>query len=310
MWIALVTSLPTENATSRQRVWRSLRHSGAAVLRDGVYLMPERPSCLAVLEAVAADVRRSGGTAFVLRVDEPAAEAFHTFFDRSRDYAALQAEIAAVHAGLTVATLPNSMRLVRRLRKHFSGLVELDFFPADAQRLAGTALQALEAAAARVLAPDEPQATAGAVQHRTTAQFHGRVWATRQRPWVDRLASAWLILRFIDPDARFLWLERPADCPPGAVGFDFDRATFTHVGDKVTFEVLLASFSLERAGLARIGQLVHYLDVGGTQPVEAVGVETVLAGMRSAITDDEALLAAAAHVFDGLLASFSVEGSR
>ena len=130
------------------------------------------------------------------------------------------------------------------------------------------------------------------------------MWATRQRPWVDRLACAWLIRRFIDHRAKILWLEKPEQCPADALGFDFDGARFSHVGAKVTFEVLLASFGLESPALARLGGLVHFLDVGGVQPPEAAGVESALAGMQTAITDDDALLASVSAVFDGLLASF------
>lgn len=137
--------------------------------------------------------------------------------------------------------------------------------------------------------------------------YRGRLWATRRRPWVDRLASAWLIRRFIDPDARILWLEQPQDCPDDALGFDFDGAAFSHVGSRVTFEVLATSFGLQHAAIARIGLLVHYLDVGGVQPPEAIGVETVLAGLRAAVADDDELLAAASTVFDGLLARFESE---
>jgi hypothetical protein len=117
------------------------------------------------------------------------------------------------------------------------------------------------------------------------------------------LACAWLISRFIDPEARFVWLERPADCPAQAVGFDFDGARFTPVGERVTFEVLMASFSLESDPvLVAIGNLVHVLAVGGAPVAEARGVGTVLAGLGQRIGDDDALFAAAAQVFDGLYA--------
>src|SRR4030095_16787380 len=111
-------------------------------------------------------------------------------------------------------------------------------------------------AAARATAPDEPHPAARTVARLDRAQYQGRVWATRRRPWVDRLASAWLIRRFIDPQARFLWLKSPKDCPKRALGFDFDGATFTHLGGKVTFEVLLESFGLESDhGLRQVGAL-------------------------------------------------------
>ncbi|MCJ9712123.1 chromate resistance protein, partial [Bordetella hinzii] len=133
-------------------------------------------------------------------------------------------------------------------------------------------------------------------------------WATRARPWVDRLASAWLIRRRIDKDARILWLASPADCPRTAVGFDFDGASFSHVGAKVTFEHLAAAFGLQSRAIDRLGAIVHFLDAGGVRPAEAAGVEQILAGLRATVADDDQLLALASGVFDGLLASFEKEG--
>lgn len=124
-------------------------------------------------------------------------------------------------------------------------------------------------------------------------------------PWVDRLACAWLIRRFIDPEARFVWLQAPKDCPADALGFDFDGASFTHLNGKVTFEVLLDSFRLDHPGLTRLGALVHFLDVGGIQPSEASGLEQILWGLRNSIHDDDQLIATANGVFDALLAAFT-----
>ena len=136
-------------------------------------------------------------------------------------------------------------------------------------------------------------------------EYQGRTWATRRRPWVDRLASAWLIRRFIDHDARFLWLATPSDCPQDALGFDFDGAVFTHVGDRVTFETLMAAFGLEGdAALRRLAVLVHQLDVGGDPVAEASGFEAVLAGARERLADDDALLVEMSGTLDSLYAYF------
>lgn len=303
-YLLLIISLPTENATIRMRAWRALKASGAAVLRDGVYLLPERDPCRNTLEAVAADVLAGGGTALVLRAEEPEGASFAGLFERSADYAALLADVAKVRAALTTDTVMDALRQSRKLRKSFASLCEIDFFPGEAQRQADAALQELELAAARVLAPDEPHPVDAAISRLSASEYQGRTWATRRRPWVDRLACAWLIRRFIDPQARLLWLASPADCPADALGFDFDGAAFSHVAGRVSFEVLLASFGLEQAALKRLGTLVHYLDVGGVQPPEAAGIESVLAGLRAAIADDDQLLASASAVFDGLLADF------
>ncbi|MGQ0710844.1 MAG: chromate resistance protein ChrB domain-containing protein [Rhodoferax sp.] len=303
-WLALVLSLPTENATIRQRAWRALKSSGAAVLRDGIYLMPERESCRATLDRLATDVIAGGGTALVLRIEEPQGADFPGLFDRGSDYAALLAELNQTQLALTAETAQETIKAARKLRKAYAAICEIDFFPGEPQRQAQAALRDLEQEAAHALSPDEPHAVTGEVPLLHAEQYQQRIWATRCRPWVDRLASAWLIRRFIDPKARFLWLVSPEDCPPEALGFDFDGAMFSHVGSQVSFEVLASSFRLKQPALTRLGQLIHYLDVGGVQPAEAAGVESVLAGLREAIADDDQLLTAASSVFDGLLAAF------
>ncbi len=303
-WIALVTSLPTENATARMRAWRSLKASGAAVLRDGVYLMPERDACRCTLDTVAADVLAAGGSALVLRIEEPEGAAFPALFDRSEDYASLLAEIVKSRVGLDADSAADTLKQVRKLRKTFATLSDIDFFPGEALRQAEAALQDLELTVGRVLSPGEPHPVEGAIPRLEILDYLGRTWATRRRPWVDRLASAWLIRRFIDPEARLLWLDSPDDCPSDTLGFDFDGAAFSHVGARVTFEVLLTSFGVETPALQRLGVLVHFLDVGGVQPPESAGIESVLAGLQATAADDDQLLNLAGVVFDALLASF------
>ncbi len=122
-----------------------------------------------------------------------------------------------------------------------------------------------------MLSPDEPHAAQRLISHLNLAAYRGRIWATRRHLWADRVASAWLIRRFIDHAAQFLWLDTPAQCPSDALGFDFGDATFTHVANKVTFEVLLASFGLENdIGLAKLAFLVHALDAGGPANPDAL----------------------------------------
>jgi hypothetical protein len=307
-YIILVLSLPTENATARMRIWRSLKASGAVVLRDGVYLMPEKEPCRNTLNTLANEVCNAGGNALVLNTDEPEGADFISLFDRSEDFAALFVEITNIRSSLNEINVQETLKQVRKIRKSFANLADIDFFPGKAQSQASNALQELELACARTLSPDEPHMSDGAIPRLNVEDYQRRIWATRQRPWVDRLACAWLISRFIDPKAEFLWLASPAECPANAIGFDFDGATFSHIDNKVTFEVLLASFSLELAGLSRVGLLVHYLDVGGAQPPEAAGVESILAGLRETFIDDDQLLAAASAVFDGLLVSFNKSG--
>lgn len=304
-WLLLILSLPTENATVRMRAWRSIKALGAASLRDGVYLLPARPDHAEKLEAIARDVRDAGGIAHVLHANGPETGEFPALFDRSEDYEALHPAIAELRAMLLQESALEVMKETRKLRKRFTRLSRIDFFPGAARNRADKALQKLETDANRALSPDEPLPESRTIRRLDRADYQGRVWATRHRPWVDRLASAWLIGRFIDPAARFLWLASPDDCPDEALGFDFDGAAFTHVGEKVTFETLLASFNLGVPALQRIGELVHYLDVGGHQPPEASGVECVLMGLRETHSDDHQLLLAANQVFDSLYATYT-----
>lgn len=290
------------------RLWRAIRTSGAVALRDGSYLLPARGDTRALFEEHAALVTTEGGTARILafRSDEPSQDdALLALFDRGQEYAALLERIHAIRLtlGETVATEVN--RLVGGVRRELTALVAIDYFAGSARTQAEAALADLLSLLASRGELDEPGAQPGSIERQDPAKFQSKRWATRARPWVDRLASAWLIKRFIDPNATFIWIARPADCPKRAVGFDFDGARFTHVGTKVTFEVLLASFGLEQsAGLVKLASIVHVLDIGGAQIAEAPGLAAILAGLKEQIADDDQLLAAAMPVFDALHASF------
>ncbi len=276
------------------RVWRALRSLGAATLRDGVYLLPEAAEHATALEQIAGDVKSVEGTADIYLLearDESQRQSLPILFDRSGEYAQLLKAFKETEVG--------NAKALRTLRREFSALSAIDFFPGEARRQAEEALATLEA-----MATGEPSNVKGKIRRLDRADFQGRTWATRKHLWVDRMASAWLIRRFIDHKASFLWLDDPKRCPKKALGFDFDGASFTHVDGHVTFEVLVASFGLDDdPGLRRIAQMVHFLDVGGIPVPEAAGVEAVLDGMRAALNDDDRLLDAASQAFDFLYQS-------
>ena len=181
----------------------------------------------------------------------------------------------------------------------------IDYFPGEARERAQRMAADAEARVTRHYSPDEPLAAHRAIERLSRSDYRGRRWATRRRPWVDRIACAWLIQRFIDKDATFVWLADIRRVPKNALGFDFDGATFTHVDEKVSFEVLLHAFALEKdAALTRIGEMVHGLDVGGEPTAEASGFEAMLSGARARIDDDDKLLAEMASVLDSLYVHF------
>lgn len=301
-WQVLVVSLPTSSTALRMRLWRAIKAMGGATLRDGVYLMPAAAGRRDELAALAAEAVAAGGSGEVLAVaaDGDQAERFHALFDRGADYAALLAEIEAVRASLA-GDEGGAVKRLKALRRSAAALAAIDFFPTIARETAEARLAELEETVARALSPGEPGWAEGSLRRRVAADYAARVWVTRRNVGIDRLASAWLIRGFIDPEARFLFLDQPQAAPPEAVGFDFDGAEFTHLGGRVSFETLVAAFGLDGdPQLIRIGRIVHALDVGGITVPEAAGVEAVVAGLRRRIAEDEDRLAHAAGLFDNL----------
>lgn len=313
-WLLLIITLPTQNATARMRAWRTLKSSGAAVLRDGVYLLPATASHAELFGKVEADVTEAGGTAYSLPFADADAATypFSDLFDRTGDYQQLVQDISQLRTSETTLTVVDLHRQIKKLRNTINVIITTDFFPGEAQRQTLALLDALDQELSRRLSPGEPDARPGTIPQLNTAQYTNRIWATRKRPWVDRLASAWLIRRFIDPQANFIWLDSPAHCPADALGFDFDGARFSHIetttGTLVTFETLAASFGLEKdPAIKQLANIVHALDVGGLPVAEAAGLERLLQGMLNRIIDDDALLAASEQVFNDLYLSFQQE---
>ena len=313
-WLLLIVSLPTSSATARMRIWRALKTLGCAALRDGAYLLPEDAHSEEALQTLADECVREGGSAWLMGVQSRSADeaaAYGELFDRSDDYAELRKRWKHAHRTLASLEAPELTRLRKKLQREFEAVRAIDFFPGDAGAETEAAWLDFSRRIDALLSPDEPHETRGAVPRLDPADYRGRTWATRRRLWVDRVASAWLIRRFIDRDARFRWLDKASDCPKNALGFDFDGAAFTHVADRVTFETLMASFGLEDdAALARLAAMVHQLDVGGDPVPEAAGFEAVMAGARERLDDDDALLAEMTHVLDSLYAHFERDAAR
>ncbi len=310
-WLLLVVSLPTTGATARMRIWRTLKVLGCASLRDGAYLMPDQPAHESALNALAAETIQEGGRAWLLNISPRSYDqqtALKALFDRSEDHATFFNDLGSARMALASQVPVEVNRALRRLARDFEALSAIDFFPTDACLRSLSAWADFQESANAVLSPGEPHGRAGKIQLRSLNDYQGRTWATRRNIWVDRVASAWLIRRFIDKDPRFVWLAEPKEIPDDALGFDFDYAEFTHVGGKVTFEVLMASFGLEvDRGLQRLAGMVHALDVGGDPVPEAIGFEAILKGAVQRFPDDDALLQEIGSVLDSFYAHFQHE---
>lgn len=298
----LVSSLPSQSTAARMRIWRSLKSNGAATLRDGVYLLPAIHS--EKFDTVIDDHFNENGQAYIFHAEAPAHLDLGQLFDRTGEYKELRTEISQIQITLEESKKKEHLKQTRKLRKNLNSLIEIDFLPNIQQSKTLNELTRLEHAIARLGEDDEPNNFEQQIKVLFKQDFQNKIWATRKRPWVDRLASAWIIQKFVDPQAEFIWLEHPDDCPKDALGFDFDHAKFTHINNLVTYEVLIHSFKLQSPALNKIAEIVHFLDVGGNEPAEALGIEKILQGLRSTITNDDQLLQLSNHIFDGLYADF------
>jgi hypothetical protein len=300
---ALILSLPARNSTARMRAWRALREAGCGVLRDGVYVVPAGSPTSGALAEIEAEIRRSGGMAMRVELHLKGDEQrslLPRLFDRGPQYEQLLGRVKSVRAQFRRLGPRKAKTALDRLQRELEKLVQIDFFPGAARTQATDALSTLAREYHETYAAQgEPRVSHRKLRPADRSEYQGRIWATRKDPWVDRLASAWLIGRFIDPKPKFVWLDRPSSLPRKAVGYDYDGAEFTHVGNKVTFEVLMERFKLDKDNaLVTIGECVHYLDVGGAAVGDAPGLETVLKGVKERASSDDTMLAEAMRIFD------------
>ncbi len=302
-WLLLVASLPTEDPAARMRMLRTLESLGAAVIREGAYLLPDTAACRQGLEHLAEYIGKGAGSAQVMQVlpvSEAQQKAFRGLFDRSARYAELIKVVESLKVGFGIADPSAISRVLNKQRREFEAIGALDFFPSEVQERAKAAVMAAEASVHKLLFPAQTQAGAA-----PSEPLQRRIWATRRPLWADRLACAWLIRRFVDPEGSMLWLEKTQECRPPVVGFAFDGARFGNDASQVTFEVMLRQFGLTKnAALAKIGAIVHFLEVRDTPVPEAAGVQTLLQGAARRSANDDELLAEVEKTFDLLYEAY------
>jgi hypothetical protein len=302
-WLELIASLPIEDPAARMRIVRTLEAMGSGVLREGAYLMPDTEQNRQSLDSLADYISKAGGSAQVLRVtpmSEAQGQLLRGLFDRSARYGELVKVIDSLKVGFGMADPGSLSRVLNKQRREFEAIGALDFFPSEPQDRARKALAEAEAEVKKLLFPSAKRQPEEARE-----MLHRRTWATRRQPWADRLACAWLIRRFIDPEGDLYWMDKTQDCPEGMVGFAFDGAQFGNSSSKVTFEVLLEKFGHQgNSALAKIGSIVHYLEVRDTPVPEAAGVQTLLQGAARRSASDEELLQEVEKTFDLLYEAY------
>jgi len=309
-WLLTVAQLPTEDPAARMRVLRTLESLGAAVLREGAYLLPDSADNRRSLDALADYVGKSHGVMHVLHVvaSAPAQQdSFRRFFDRSARYDDLIKTVESLRIGFG-QTDPNAIaRVLHKQRREFESISALDFFPTQVRERASHALMSAEDEVKKLLYPAQAQAALGAGE-----SLQRRTWATRKPLWADKLACAWLIRRFVDPEATLAWLEKTQEPPAGAIGFGFDGAHFASTETRVTYEEMLVRLDLAKnPALTKIGSIVHFLEGRGTPVPEAAGVQTLLQGaLRRAGESTQELLVEVEKTFDLLYDAYFEPAKR
>jgi hypothetical protein len=299
----LVHQLPPDPPALRVRIWRRLQGLGALQLKSSVYLLPAGEGSLEDFEWLVEEIRGGGGDATLWRatIAEGATDA--------EIVAQFQSAVAAEYEelGRDARSLaesgerePERRRALGRLTKRFDDIGARDHFGAPGREVVGAVLDALRSAVDRTA----PVATNADEERTAMHEYTAMTWVTRADVKIDRLASAWLIRRFIDPRARFAFTrEKRHARKEGEVRFDMYDGEFTHEGDLCTFEVLLRRFGLKDSGLERLGEIVHDIDLKEERyaHAETAGVAALVSGLASSIPDDEARIDAASPLLDGLL---------
>jgi hypothetical protein len=287
-WLLLVFSLPARRASQRVEIWRKLQRYGTVALKSSGHVLPNTAMNQERMEWLASAIRTYKGQASVAQVqafdDLPAKKLKELFVTaRSRDYDKLFAQLKS----LRLSHVPPGR--LNRLRHQFEEIVAVDFFGSPAR-------SRVESLLARA---EEPEVKSSSSKKR--AEYTQRVWITRPRPGIDRVSSAWLIRRFIDHKARFVFGEPSAH--PDAIPFDmFVAEGFGHRGDDCTFETLCKEFSIRDPRVRHIAQIIHDADLSDEKfgRPEGQALETVLTGWESQKLTDEELLQRGMELVDGL----------
>lgn len=310
-WLLFVHQLPASPSNLRVRTWRRLQQLGAIAVKQAVYVLPDSPAAREDFEWLKTEIEGAGGEASVFAagsVDTWSDDELVHAFRRSRQeaYAELAQEIEGVQKKVEAprrrrtGRAPAARRLLERCRQRFSAIERVDFFGSAGGDRVATLLAALERRISK--GANHRAALSKPVSGANPATYRGRLWVTRPRPGVDRMSSAWLIHRFIDPDARFGFVADRNAAPADAVPFDMFGVEFTHRGDHCTFETLCAVFGIDDAAASRVAAIVHDVDLkdGRFGAVEASTVAMLVDGLQLAYADDDALLTQGMVLFDAL----------
>ncbi len=313
-WLLLIHQIPAKPAYFRAKIWRRLQQLGAVPIKQSVYAMPRQEQNQEDLTWIVKEITDGGGEATMIEArfleglsDPLVIGLFQTA--RGSDYSKILAEARTLgadwrcQAGESSDCLLEFRGRLEKLRKQFAEVVRIDFFKAPEQIQAETALRDLETTliehrTTEQTAPDRGSGVAG---------LTGKTWVTRKNVYVDRIACAWLVRRYADPEARFRFVDSNRYSPgPNEIRFDMAEAEYTHVMDKCSFEVMVERFGLVYPALSQVTRIIHDIDLKESAfgLPETAGILALLDGITAITDDDLERIDRASAVLDNLLAFF------
>ncbi len=313
-WLLLLHQLPPQPAYFRVKIWRRLQGLGAVAVKNSVYALPARDDSLEDFQWLAQEIVAGAGEATIVEarfVEGLSDEQVIALFDAARtaDWEAIATEARQLGEGLRELSADEARARVERLARRADKVAAIDFFGAAGRETTAGMIEGLQ----RRLAGGADRETPAMTTDPALKQWLDRTWVTRRNVAVDRIASAWLIRRFIDPQARFKFVDGRGYKPEaGELRFDMFEAEFTHEGERCTFETLLRRASLDDPALAAIGEIVHDIDLKDDryERPETAGVATLMGALSSGTLDDEARLARGAGLLDSLYDAFATAAKK
>ena len=316
-WLLFFYSVPSKPVNARMKIWRRLAKAGAVQLKGAVYILPYNEEHLELCQWLVSEVMAMKGDGAFVEVDKVETMTEREIIDlfkeqREKDYISVEKnleeferKISSIRKGSGIS---DSRRFLEEFNKHlkeFEEIRRIDFFASKIGTVLKKKIEVLQREI-KGLSGHEIKPVL-AVTSRNIKDYQNKTWATRKNPFVDRMASAWLVKKFIDKKAVFKFIDEKdlETLDKDSIAFDIRRGEFTHSGDMCTFEVLIKAFGLKDKALKKIAEVVHELDIKDDKykNPEAKGIEDILMGIRKTAKDDAEILDKGMVVFEMLYAS-------
>lgn len=317
-WLLFFYSVPSRPVANRMKIWRRLTQAGALLFRGAVYILPYNDEHYEFYQWLTEEVNGMGGEAAFVQVervegieDKEIIELFNR--QKEKDYLRIEKGIEEIDRRLQNIKKGGQTFVSKKLldqfdkiEKDFETTLKTDFFSSKASAVIKKSITKIKEELERL---ENIQSVSKPISlpHRDTKDYRGKIWVTRSRPFVDRMASAWLIKRFIDPEATFKFIkqDKMVSRERDFIGFDISGGEFSHLGDMCTFEILMKSFKLSDKRLKKIASIVHEIDIKDEKAKvpESKGIELLLTAIRKTSKSDEEALNRGMEIFEMLYQS-------